>query len=172
MNRQVVQRSPPTNRRTLLLSEKSPIFKEKRRIGELAGGTAAECAAVCCCFPCALMNFVVLAVYKVPTGLCRQVWEKRKKRQRSAKMKKGLLLQKRPNGPRDGPVREEREAEWKRVKEAALVQEKKINGGGGGGGGGGSSYGAAGTVDYLDEEMWDRFYGAGFWRSPSQREEL
>ncbi|POO01401.1 hypothetical protein TorRG33x02_027080 [Trema orientale] len=166
MNRLVVQRSP-------LLSEKSPIrapiFKEKRRIGELAGGTAAECAAVCCCFPCALMNFVVLAVYKVPTELCRKAWAKRKKRQRSAKMKKGLLLlQQRPNGPGDGSVREELEAEWKRVKEAAL-EEEKINGGGGGGGCGD---GAPGTVDFLDEEMWDRFYGTGFWRSPSQREEL
>ena len=166
---QVVLRSLPMNRRTpLLLSEKSTsraaIPREKRRIGELAGGTAAECAAVCCCFPCALMNFLVLAVYKVPTGLCRKAWAKRKKRQRLAKMK-GLLQQKRSSGP-GGPTREELEVKWKRVKEAAL-EEEKINGGGV------SADGGSGTVDFLEEEeMWERFYGTGFWRSPSQREEL
>ncbi|KAF4371048.1 hypothetical protein CsatB_028424 [Cannabis sativa] len=162
MNRQVVQRSPQKNRRTPLLTKRpplrAPITREKRRIGELAGGTAAECAAVCCCFPCALMNLLVLAVYKVPAGLCRKAWAKRKKRQRLAKM--GLLPQ-RPSGP-SGLTRDELEAEIKRVKEASLEQDK-INGGG-------SNQGATSTVDLLEEEMWERFYGAGFWRSPSQRE--
>lgn len=171
MNRQVVLRSPTINRRTPLLSEKPPIPRasisprEKRRLGEVAGGTAAECAAVCCCCPCALMNVLVLALYKVPTGLCRKAWAKRKKRQRLAKMRKGLLQQKRPSGPL-GPTREELEAELKRVKDGAL-EEEKINGGGCDG-----AAAASGTVDFLDEEMWDRFYGTGFWRSPSQREEL
>ncbi|XP_062082502.1 uncharacterized protein LOC133788882 [Humulus lupulus] len=163
MNRQVVQRSQQKNRPTPLLSDRSPIQtlipREKRRIGEMAGGTAAECAAVCCCFPCALMNLLVLAVYKVPAGLCRKAWAKRKKRQRLAKM--GLLPQ-RPSGP-GGLARDELEAEIKRVKDAALEQDK-INGGGG-------NQGATSTIDLLEEEMWERFYGSGFWRSPSQKED-
>lgn len=43
----------------------------------MAGRTAAECATVCCCFPCAVVHFLVLAVYKVPTGLCRKMWRKK-----------------------------------------------------------------------------------------------
>ena len=27
-------------------------------------------------------------------------------------------------------------------------------------------------VEDLEKEMWERFYGTGFWRSPSQREPL
>ena len=42
------------------------------QIAEVAGGTAAECAAVCCCCPCGLMNLLYLAIYKVPSTLCRR----------------------------------------------------------------------------------------------------
>nr|GLL45002.1 uncharacterized protein LOC109191620 [Ipomoea trifida] len=39
-----------------------------RPVGEFAGGTAAECAMVCCC-PCAVLDFLVFAFYRVPVGI-------------------------------------------------------------------------------------------------------
>ncbi|XP_052158949.1 uncharacterized protein LOC127776574 [Oryza glaberrima] len=36
--------------------------------GEVAGGTAAECAAVFCCFPFTVVELVVLAAVRVPTA--------------------------------------------------------------------------------------------------------
>ncbi|EXB39674.1 hypothetical protein L484_017152 [Morus notabilis] len=159
MNRQVVVRSPPLNRRTPLLPEKSAANgRDRRRIGEVAGRTAAECTAVCCCCPCTVVNLLVLALYKVPVGICRRAWAKRRMR-RQLLAKRNGLLQQRPAGP-DAcrSTVEELEAELRRVKEG------KIDGGNGGGDA------AFGAVDFPEEEMWDRFYNTGFWRSPSQRE--
>lgn len=156
MNRQIMAASPgAANRRTPLLPEKPAA--SRRGIGEVAGGTTAECAAVCCCCPCSVVNLLVLALYKVPAGIWRRVWARRRKR--SASGRDGLL-QKRPSGPegRPRPTVEELEKELKRVK-----GEEKIDGGGGGDG-------ALGTVDFLEEEMWDGFYTTGFWRSPTHRE--
>ena len=54
---------------------------ERRKVGEVAGGAAAECAAVWCCGPCAVVNLVVLAVYRVPAAVCKKacVMEQRRK---------------------------------------------------------------------------------------------
>lgn len=51
-----------------------------KRIGEVAGGTAAECAMVCCCCPCTVLHFLLLALYKVPAGLCRKAWRNKKRK--------------------------------------------------------------------------------------------
>ncbi|KAE8009642.1 hypothetical protein FH972_006068 [Carpinus fangiana] len=40
------------------------------QFAEVADGTTAECAAVCCCCPCGLVNLLYLAIYKVPSTLC------------------------------------------------------------------------------------------------------
>ncbi|PWA83441.1 2S globulin, Glycoside hydrolase, catalytic domain-containing protein [Artemisia annua] len=50
------------------------------RFAEVAGGTTAECAAVCCCFPIGLVNLLVLAVYGVPAGLYRKALKKKRRR--------------------------------------------------------------------------------------------
>nr|POE82057.1 hypothetical protein CFP56_41826 [Quercus suber] len=68
-----------------LLSEKG---KERQRIAEEVGRTTAECTAICCCCPCSLLNLVILALYKVPTGLCKKAW----KRCRLLKMKKKAFI--------------------------------------------------------------------------------
>ncbi|KAJ7948119.1 Pollen preferential protein [Quillaja saponaria] len=98
MTRQGLLRSPPVNRCQPLLTDEKPvpIPRERRRVGEMAGGTAAECAAICCCCPCTVMNLLVLAVYKVPAGLCRKAI-RRKKRQRIAKKRSKSLLRHRPS---------------------------------------------------------------------------
>ncbi|XP_057473489.1 uncharacterized protein LOC130761909 [Actinidia eriantha] len=151
MRRQIVIQSPtPVNRMQPLLGGKSPA-EERRGVGEVAGGTAAECAAICCCCPCALVNLVVLAVYKVPTGLCRKAWRK-KNRRRMMKQKKALLQQQQQSDS---------------SSKVGLNYKPEIEGSDGD-----DSAGDAPTpeVDF-EADMWDRFYGTGFWRSPSQREE-
>ncbi|CAI0541688.1 unnamed protein product [Linum tenue] len=130
-----------------------------RRAGEVAGGAAAECVAVCCCCPCTLMNIVVLAVYKVPAGLCRKA---RKRQQRLRRMKlqqsqHGLLAP--TTSSSGGRSREELEREIRELVERAAAAAEDV---------GGAETTA--EAEDLEKEMWDRFYGTGFWRSPSQRE--
>ncbi|KAH0886270.1 hypothetical protein HID58_062366, partial [Brassica napus] len=88
-----------TRRHVILISEerssppmttKMSKHAERRKVGEVAGGAAAECAAVCCCCPCAVVNLVVLAVYKVPAAVCKKAW-KRSKRRRFMMKRHGLL---------------------------------------------------------------------------------
>lgn len=128
-----------------------------RIAAEVAGGTAAECAAVWCCGPCAVVNLIVLAVYKVPAGLCRKAIRHRRRRRM---MKKGLW-----------PVAssaERQSFEWDETaaftKEYDDVTVVVL---------GGSEMELEMDVELreLEKEMWDRFYGTGFWRSASQREQ-
>lgn len=164
MNREVLLRSTPVHRRQQpLLTDKARVAKTEpkpnRRLGEVAGGTAAECAAVCCCCPCTVMNLVILAVYKVPAGLCRKAWNKNK-RQRLARRKNkktaGFLQQGSASAAEAGPTREELTAEMNKL---SLVETNNVVGDGG-----------KEAID-KEKEMWDQFFGGGFWRSPSQREE-
>ncbi|KAM1056637.1 hypothetical protein ACFX13_030780 [Malus domestica] len=123
-----------------------PPPREKRRVGEVAGGAAAECAAVCCCCPFSVMNLLILAVYKAPKGLCMKAWAHTKKKRRCAVQKKGRL-----GGGGD-------DDDGKRASSCTEGDgEKKSNA---------ETEGA----DLLEKEMWDRFHGAGFWRSASRRE--
>ncbi|XP_048429338.1 uncharacterized protein LOC103967087 [Pyrus x bretschneideri] len=125
-----------------------PPPREKRRVGEVAGGAAAECAAVCCCCPCSVMNLLILAVYKVPKGLCMKAWAHRKRKRRCAVQKKGRL----------GGGGDDDDDDGKRASGCTEGDgEKKSNA---------ETEGA----DLLEKEMWDRFHGAGFWRSASRRE--
>ncbi|PNT32641.1 hypothetical protein POPTR_006G200100v4 [Populus trichocarpa] len=125
------------------------------RLGELAGGTTAECAAICCCCPCGLVNLLVLTMYKVPVGICRRALRRKR---RKKLIKKGLLpprtrscscdydgteLQIHPMACVEDSLREFDE-------EAALKEEE--------------------AMVKLEKEMWETFCGTGFWRSSSQRE--
>ncbi|KAJ1400040.1 hypothetical protein SESBI_29876 [Sesbania bispinosa] len=117
--------------------------RERRRVGEIAGNATAECAAVCCCVPCAVMDMIVLAAYKVPAGLFKKaIRNKRKKRLQ--KKKDEALLEHKPNGPETGNVGPTLEEHLGLVKETPETIK-------------------------LEEEMWARFSGTGFWRSSSQR---
>ncbi|XP_073129394.1 uncharacterized protein [Henckelia pumila] len=154
MMRQVVLRQPGSmvDRRQPLLQSSDYSSRgglRKVRLAEVAGGTAAECAAVCCCCPCGLVNLLVLAVYKVPAGLCRKAL-RRKRRRRL--MKKGLLPprkcgcdDKEPQiHPLSSPVA------IVNALESGLDNKEVLE---------------------LEKEMWDKFYSTGFWRSSSQRSE-
>ncbi|XP_059463158.1 uncharacterized protein LOC132192003 [Corylus avellana] len=125
------------------------------RFAEVAGGTAAECAAVCCCCPCGLVNLLYLAIYKVPSTL----WRRALRRNRRKKLvKKGLFpprrrqfscgcdeteIQIHPVVAENGLSSEIKPAQKEESEREAMELEK---------------------------EMWQRFCSTGFWRSPSQRE--
>lgn len=148
MNGLTVVRSPSmTQRRQPLLAPEGGLMNKNRKFGEMAGETAAECAAVWCCCPCAVMNLVVLAVYKVPAGLCRKAWSKQRKRQRIARRKQvgGLLI-----GPNVGSLLDHG-GQTEELLEAANTEENE-------------------KFFELEKEMWNQFHGAGFWRSPSQKD--
>ncbi|KAK4272652.1 hypothetical protein QN277_021174 [Acacia crassicarpa] len=114
-------------------------------VGEVIGGTTAECAAICCCVPCAVANLLVLAIYKVPAGLCRRALRKRRKqifaprRRRCSCGCDDVENQIHPNCILDVSS-----------LEASREVDKELQ--------------------RLEKEMWERFYGTGFWRSESQRE--
>lgn len=55
-----------------------------RGFGEVAGGTTAACAALCCC-PCGLVHLAALAFVKLPTGLCKKALKKIKKKVKAKK---------------------------------------------------------------------------------------
>ncbi|EOA22748.1 hypothetical protein CARUB_v10003460mg [Capsella rubella] len=118
---------------------------------ECCGGTTASCAAICLC-PCSVVNLVVLAVYKVPRGLCRRALRRMRRRRLAKKMessesgdcekKLGKVGSSQfavhPLGSKD-----EKEEEEEEDDEAVIALEK---------------------------EMWNRFYSGGFWRSLSRAE--
>lgn len=141
---------------------------------EFCGGTTASCAAVCCCCPCGLVNLLVLAVYKVPRGICRRALRIRRRKH----LVKNRIL---PPLPANGRVFQNSEFAIHPVDSNDVSDEddddfldlKYF----------GKSAAAGLTTDYetdeddeavlaLEKEMWNRFYGAGFWRSPSQRESV
>ncbi|XP_015055205.1 uncharacterized protein LOC107001746 [Solanum pennellii] len=126
----------------------------RARLAEVAGGTTAECAAVACCCPCGIANLLVLAVYKVPAGLCRKALRKNR---RDRLMKKGLL-------PATGSGHcscDEMELHAYQISSPIAMV-----------GAGAGNLATDKDALELEKEMWDKFYGTGFWRSPSQRSEM
>ncbi|XP_043700117.1 uncharacterized protein LOC122650804 [Telopea speciosissima] len=151
MTRQIVLPRQP------LLADNNSTTNQKTRFAEVAGETTAECAAVCCCFPFGILNLLVLAMYKLPAGLCRKALKKMKKKEKQ-KLKNGLLMQ-RPNRYTGGCDQTEAQVHpvsvdlWPLDKSDKDKDDLTVK-----------------KVLELEKEMWDRFYGTGFWRSPSQRD--
>lgn len=146
-------RQSPFSRRQPLLETQDCSSRGGVRFAEVAGGTTAECAAVCCCCPCSVINLLVLAMYKVPAGLCRKAL-RRKRRRRL--MKKGLLIQGGSSHQRsscDGAEFLIHPAVAAAAAESLMMKPMETDK----------------DVMELEREMWERFYGTGFWRSPSQR---
>lgn len=112
------------------------------RCGEVAGRSAAEVTAVACCCPFAVMDLVLLALYKVPAGLCRKAGRRKRRR----------LAKKRRQQRSMGPVESVTDVDVAESSVADLIKK------------GGTGDEAAGK---LEKEMWAQFSEAGFWRSPS-----
>ncbi|CAA2969332.1 Hypothetical predicted protein [Olea europaea subsp. europaea] len=116
--------------------------------GSRMGETAGECAAVCCCCPCAMIHLLILAVYRLPAGL----WRKRKR-------KRLLKQKKRKNSENPAKKKSGFQVDLGENDESTKVGDCSNN-----------NHGEKiETLDW-DREMWDRFYGAGFWRSTSRRD--
>ncbi|KAK9122971.1 hypothetical protein Sjap_012573 [Stephania japonica] len=164
MTKQIVLRTASSNRRQPLL-EKRAASGGGARFAEAAGEATAECAAVCCCCPCGLVNLIVLAVYKLPAGLCRRAMRKRRMRrklmmrnQRTSSCNCGACgddaaeTMQSPFTPTDGEfhhVKGDDNDDDDDDDDDEEEEEKAME---------------------LEKEMWDRFYSTGFWRSPSQRD--
>ncbi|XP_074557422.1 uncharacterized protein LOC141813361 [Curcuma longa] len=132
-----------TRRPPVILKRSPPVGA---RCAEVAGGTAADCVAVCCCFPCAAVDVVVLTAVRLPAGICRKVMRARKARMR--KLRDARLLGKRTDDETSTATAEE-ESECEEVADGPTAVE----------------------MAEMEREMCARFHGAGFWRSPSQKEE-
>ncbi|KAL1298877.1 hypothetical protein HN51_043159 [Arachis hypogaea] len=146
----------PANRRSVPPPPPMPPkpTKIRRRTSEVAGGATAECAAVFCCLPCAVMDLLVLATYKLPAGLVKKAMMKRD-RQRMQK-KKRTQMQSKQNGGVGVMAPENEKKEGLTLLEEHLVAEE-VN------------RKSAAEKDDMEEEMWAQFNGMGFWRSTSQR---
>ncbi|KAL5999290.1 hypothetical protein ACLOJK_040741 [Asimina triloba] len=147
---QIVLRSPEggASRRQPLLPKQS---SARARLAELAGGTTAECAAICCCCPCGIVNLMVLAVVKLPAGLCRKAIARRKRKVGGLlppKQQQQLELVKRYDDMELAELERMVAAEvrWPADKSPSVV------------------------VVEMEEEMWVQLYGTGFWRNLSERE--
>lgn len=147
MSRQIPLRSPSGNRRTPLLQP-----SRSANFAEVAGGATAACAAVCCCCPCALVNLLVLAIFKVPAGLCKKAL-KAKRRKRLTK--KGLLPPRKKSNRKCASEDIELQVPPSQNLSEVIKSEEIEK-----------------EVMKLEKEMWERFYTNGFWRCPSQREAL
>ncbi|XP_008798689.1 uncharacterized protein LOC103713512 [Phoenix dactylifera] len=129
--------------------------KPSARLAEVAGGTAAGCAAVCCCCPCGLVNLLVLTVVRLPAVLCQRALKARTKRRAVIKKPKEGLF-----GPKQGGGRESGEGDEEGVSLHGAVVAVAV-----------AKEASPAEVTEMEKEMWAKFCSAGFWRSPSQREE-
>ncbi|KAG2310113.1 hypothetical protein Bca52824_021670 [Brassica carinata] len=129
---------------------------------EFCGGTAADFAALCCCGPCSVVSLVVLAVYRIPRGLCRRAI-RRMRRRRLAKKENGDSKLSKVGSSKFAvhPVesKDDEEDLDKLAIELKEEGEEKEEG-----------EGEDEEAVALEKEMWNRFYNSGFWRSLSQVE--
>ncbi|KAJ4971748.1 hypothetical protein NE237_004847 [Protea cynaroides] len=150
MTGQIVLRRHFQNQRcqSLLVHHQQSKKNQKLHLAEVAGGTTAECAAICCCCPCGLVNLFIVAVYKLPTGLCKKALKKKKLHS----FKKSLIQER-----HKCEVDEEKKIRPIKIDLWPLEKPEKDSP-------------TAAKIEELEKEMWERFHNTGFWRSPSQRE--
>ncbi|KAL4353881.1 hypothetical protein GQ457_06G011120 [Hibiscus cannabinus] len=127
-------------------SSSTPPRKSNEKFGEVCGGTTADVAAVCCCCPCGLANLVVLAIYKVPAGLYRKALRQKRLR----KLQKKGMLQSKNQGAHIRVNDQESHCMDDYFQDVESSEETEK------------------AAVELENEMWQKFYGTGFWRSPSQ----
>lgn len=146
----------PTRRQPLILKETTEI--KNPTCGEILGGKTAECTAICCCCPCVVLDLVILAVVKLPTGLCKKAIKKRKKRKVRCRMSKIEGVGDMNTGSENNKEVGDGGVECGNIDDGGA--HKELDGGG------------AMRVKEKEKEaeMWARFLGGGFWRNPSGRE--
>lgn len=164
MRRQIVlrKRAMPLQSRRIVTKEENSTSSikstpstpsRKARCAEMAGGTAAECAAVCCCCPCGLLSLIVLAVVRLPAGLCRKAIQKqrRKKKKKTTMMLCSLQQRK---------CYEDAELQMDDMELSEISTERWPD------------KSPSTVVSEMEKEMWTKLYGTGFWRNPSEKESI
>uniref|UniRef100_A0A0D9Y1L8 Uncharacterized protein n=1 Tax=Leersia perrieri TaxID=77586 RepID=A0A0D9Y1L8_9ORYZ len=131
--------------------------QKQPRCGEVAGGTATDCAAVCCCFPFAVVELVVLAAVRVPAALCRRAVFGSSSRRRRHRHQRSRCRRRKEI---DEFLAMNAAAAGKVKKTAAPAETTPA-----------VEHLVGGVDDDVEKEIWASFYGGGFWRSPSQRED-
>ncbi|XP_030512511.1 uncharacterized protein LOC115726669 [Rhodamnia argentea] len=176
--RHVVLRPAPVNRRDPLLTTARPppppSGARRARLAEVAGASSAECVAIWCCCPCAIADFFLLAVYRVPAGLCRRALRKRRRRRLTRQVaftsKRGVRSGKKGTSVHDGDGEGNggKGADVENAGPAVITLEELLE----------MRAAAAAAAEGVEEgaemevEMWRRFSNMGFWRSPSRGDEV
>ncbi|XP_074590697.1 uncharacterized protein LOC141846560 [Curcuma longa] len=140
--------APLPERRRPPIASATPRRGDRLRAG--AGETAAECAAVLCCFPCCLASLVVVSAVKLPSAIVQRA---RRRRRRQVRLKEKRT---KANEYKVGAFHDdENNILGGFILEAAESLPANTT---------------SEEVVKLEKDMIAKFYGAGFWRSPSQRE--
>ncbi|KAL6854271.1 hypothetical protein ACP4OV_019174 [Aristida adscensionis] len=116
---------------------------QHRGFGEVAGGTAAGCAAVSCCFPAVMVEVAVLATVRAPAALARKAIRAGRGHRRAASAGQASEMYELVVDD----VGEAAGADGEAAKKPQLEEEEQAE---------------------MEKEVWARFYGTGFWRSASQ----
>ncbi|WOK91593.1 hypothetical protein Cni_G00284 [Canna indica] len=124
----------------------------RARFSEVAGTTAAGCAALCCCCPCGIVKLLVIVVLKLPAALVRRALRCRRMRWTRGRGVKTEGSFWRPEfGTSDVDDDDLSLFNW--VPAEAWPEKSPSP-----------------ELAALEREMVAKFYGAGFWRSLSQRD--
>lgn len=143
---------PPSDRRRPVIA--SGTRSSGARFRASAGETAAECAAVLCCCPCCLANLVAAAAVKLPSAIIRRVRRRRQRRKELLYLKEKKT---KAAGRKVGTVRDDDDDSRGVFISTAADAASPSNP-------------PSEEMIELEKNMIAKFYGAGFWRSPSQRE--
>ncbi|XP_038999048.1 uncharacterized protein LOC120124438 [Hibiscus syriacus] len=123
------------------LSRSPPKTARKgKNYGGIVGGSAAECTAVACCVPLTMTEMLFLGLYKVPTGLCKKAYARKRRNHRNQISH--------PTPPMEDP-------ELDRMVNGKQIGDNEDNG-------------SMGTDESdTEEKLAARFPGTGFWREHS-----
>ncbi|RZR77101.1 hypothetical protein BHM03_00002077 [Ensete ventricosum] len=142
---------PSARRQQVILKQPT---QPRTRCAEMAGGTAADCLAVCCCPPLALVNLLLVASVRLPAGLCRRAARARARRKEKIRRRKeAALLDDKAGGEgrASSATTDEEEATGKGIRGPASA----------------SAAGGPSREEVAEmEKMWAQFSNAGFGRSP------
>ncbi|RWW23424.1 hypothetical protein GW17_00012332 [Ensete ventricosum] len=144
---------PSARRQQVILKQPT---QPRTRCAEMAGGTAADCLAVCCCPPLALVNILLVASVRLPAGLCRRAARARARRKEKIRRRKeAALLDDKAGGEgrASSATTDEEEATGKGIRGPASASA--------------SAAGGPSREEVAEmEKMWAQFSNAGFGRSP------
>lgn len=137
----------------MLLKKQPRHGRHGSRCAELAGGTTADCVSVCCCGPFFVVDLLVLTAVRLPAGICRRAIRKARLRKRKEAGLLGAKCCAAGGGDESSTVTGDESDDSGDDDLYVFMAEA-----------------SPAEMVVLEKELWAHFHGAGFWRSPSQRE--